>query len=104
LVQASYTAEGLRGLQKDKASGRRRALKKAIDGLGGKLEAMYYCFGDSDVVVIADLPESVSAAAISLQASASGLVRTSTTPLLTIEEVDAALEKGVDYRAPGAKS
>ena len=37
LVQASYTAEGLKGLQKDKASGRKEAVSKAIEGLGGSL-------------------------------------------------------------------
>jgi hypothetical protein len=31
----------------------------------------------------------------------SGLVRTKTTPLLTVEEVDKALAKNVNYRAPG---
>jgi hypothetical protein len=33
LVQATYTAEGLRGLQKDKASGRREAITKAVKSL-----------------------------------------------------------------------
>jgi hypothetical protein len=33
--------------------------------------------------------------------SASGLVRTRTTPLLTVEEVDQALQKNVSYRPPG---
>jgi hypothetical protein len=33
--------------------------------------------------------------------SASGLVRTKTTPLLTVEEVDKALAKSINYRAPG---
>ena len=103
LVSGSYTAEGLQGLQKDKASGRRRALKKAVSGLDGKLEAFYYCFGADDVIVIADMPNNVSAAAISLAASSSGLVRTQTTPLLTVDEVDQALEMTTAYRPPGAK-
>ena len=55
LVQASYTTEGLKGLQKDKASGRKGAVSKAIEGLGGKLEAIYFAFGADDVVVIFDL-------------------------------------------------
>ena len=42
LVSASYTADGLSGLQKDKASGRRRAVTAAIEGMGGKLECVYY--------------------------------------------------------------
>lgn len=103
LVRGSYTAEGLRGLQEDKASGRRRVLKKAISGLKGKLEAFYYSFGDDDVVVLVDAPDNVSVAALSLAASSSGLVRVNTTPLLTVEEVDQALEMSTGYRPPGAK-
>ena len=34
LITASYSAEGLQGLQKDKASGRIRAATAAIEGLG----------------------------------------------------------------------
>ena len=103
LIQASYTAEGLKGLQKDKASGRKAAVNKALEGLGGKLEAIYYAFGQDDVVVILDMPDNVSATALSLAVSASGLVRTKTTPLLTVEEADQALDKSgsVNYRAPG---
>jgi uncharacterized protein with GYD domain len=101
LVQATYTAEGLKLLQKDKASGRKKAVGGAIEGLGGKLEAMYFALGEYDVLLICDMPDTVSGAAMSLTASASGLVRTRTTALLTIEETDAALTKKVDYRPPG---
>jgi len=47
--------------------------------------------------------DNVSAAALSLTTSASGLVRTKTVPLLTVEETDQALSKKIAYRAPGAK-
>jgi len=102
LIEASYTAEGLRGLQKDKASGRRQAVTKLVEGLEGKLEAMYFALGDRDVILIVDVPDIVTGAALSLTTSASGLVRTKSTALLTVEETDRALEKRVSYRAPGA--
>jgi len=63
LIEAAYTAEGLRGLQKDKASGRRDAVVKAVQGLEGKVEAFYFAMGKRDVVVIAELPDAVTAAA-----------------------------------------
>ena len=97
LVQASYTAEGLKGLQKEKASGRKEAVSKAIEGLGGKLEAIYFAFGADDVVVIFDLPDNVAAARLAIAVGASGLIRTRTTPLLTVEEVDQDLLAGEDY-------
>ncbi len=101
LISASYSAEGLRGLQRDKASGRRQALTAAIEGLGGKLECVYFALGEDDVYAIADLPDNVAAAALGVTASAGGLVRTRTTALMTVEEVDQALAKSVNYRGPG---
>jgi uncharacterized protein with GYD domain len=101
LITASYSAEGLRGLQKDKASGRRQAVTAAIEGLGGKVECFYNALGQDDAYIIVDLPDNSTAAAIGVTASASGLVRTRTTALLTVEETDRALEKTVNYRAPG---
>jgi uncharacterized protein with GYD domain len=101
LITASYSAEGLRGLQRDKASGRRQAVTAAIEGLGGKVESVYFALGEDDVYVTVDLPDHVSAAAMGIAGSATGLIRTRTTALMTVEEVDRALEKTVNYRAPG---
>lgn len=102
MIQAAYTAEGLQGLIKDRASGRRTAVNRALEGVGGKVESVYYTFGDYDVIVIAELPDAISAAALSIRISASGLVRTRTMPLLTGDELDKALEKTIEYRPPGA--
>ena len=102
LVQAAYSAEGLKGLMKDRASGRKQAVGNAVEALGGKLEGMYFALGEYDVLLIVDLPDVISGAALGLRVSATGLVRTKTTSLLTIEEADRALGKTVDYRAPGA--
>jgi len=101
LISASYSEEGLRGLQRDKASGRRQAVTAAIEGLGGKVECFYNALGADDAYVIADLPDNSTAAALGIAVSAAGLVRTRTTALLTVEETDRALEKTVNYRAPG---
>jgi len=101
LVEASYTAEGLKGLINDKASGRAAAVKKAAESVGGKVDAIYYTFGENDVIVITDFPNNVSAAALAITASASGLVRLKTTPLLTVEEIDQAVGQKIQYRAPG---
>ena len=103
LIQASYTAEGLKGVQKDKASGRKAATIKAVESVGGKMESFYYALGPDDVVVIVDLPDNASAAALSITASASGLIHSKTTALLTVEEVDKALAKSVSFKAPGRR-
>lgn len=101
LFQATYTTEGIQGLIRDSASGRRADVQAAVKGLGGKVEAFYYAFGEDDVVIIVDLPNSITAAALAVTTSGSGAVRVRTTPLLTVEEVDQALEVKTEYRAPG---
>jgi uncharacterized protein with GYD domain len=47
------------------------------------------------------MPDNASVAALGIAASATGLVRTRSTALMTVEEVDRALEKTINYRAPG---
>jgi uncharacterized protein with GYD domain len=101
LLQGAYTADGLKGLQKDKASGRRDALARACQSEGGKLDVLYYAFGADDFVAILDLPDNGAAWSLSLTIAESGVVRGRTTPLMTIEEMDTALAKNAEYRAPG---
>jgi uncharacterized protein with GYD domain len=101
LVQARYTIEGIKGLVNDSASGRRADVQSAVKALGGTVEAFYYAFGDEDVVMILDLPNNIKAAALGLTASGAGAVQVRTTPLLTVEEVDKALDVRMQYRAPG---
>ncbi len=101
LLQASYTVEGVKGLLKEGGTSRLTAVKKAFKSVGGTIESFYFGFGETDVYVIADLPDNVSMAALALTVGASGTVRTKTTALLTPEEVDAAAKKSPKYRAPG---
>lgn len=101
LVHATYSAEGFKGVLKDKASGRKAAVEKAMASVGAKLEAMYFTFGDHDAVMIVEAPDNASLMAVGFSACSTGLARTSTTPLLTIEEADQATKKSVQYRGPG---
>jgi uncharacterized protein with GYD domain len=102
LIKASYTAEGARGLLKEGGTARRAAVQKVIEGVGGKVEAFYFAYGEDDAYVIADVPDVASGLAVSLAVNASGAVRLSTIPLITPEEIDAAGKKSIPYRAPGA--
>jgi uncharacterized protein with GYD domain len=69
--------------------------------LGGRLDAIYFCLGENDVILIFDMPDHVSVAALGSAACAGGMARTKTTVLLTVEEADVALAKPVACRAPG---
>jgi uncharacterized protein with GYD domain len=77
-------------------------VQKAVEGLGGRVESFYFAFGRADAFVIIDLPDTVSALALSLVVNTSPAVRASTTPLISVEDMDAAAKKSVSYRAPGA--
>jgi uncharacterized protein with GYD domain len=101
LFQATYTAEGAKGLLKEGGTSRSQTVARLVEGLGGGLEAFYYAFGDNDVFAIVDLPNHETAAAFSLSVSASGTVKVRTVILMTPEEVDAAAKKTIDYRPPG---
>ena len=102
LLTANYTDTGMRGLLKEGGTKRREAARKAIESSGGKIEAFYYGFGDSDAYVIVDAPDNATTAAMCLAIGATGAVTTRTTVLLTPEEVDEAVKKSVDYRPPGS--
>jgi len=101
LIEVKYTVDGAKGLLAEGGTKRREAATKAIKSVGGKVEAFYYAFGKSDVVVILDAPDNVSVAAASLAIGASGGAANTTTVLLTAAEVDEAARKTVAYRAPG---
>jgi uncharacterized protein with GYD domain len=102
LWQVSYTTSGAQGLLKEGGTSRRALVDGLVAGLGGKLEAFYYAFGEEDAYVIAELPDDASAAAISLAVAGGGGARLKTVPLLTPEQIDEAAKKSVHYRAPGA--
>ena len=101
LIQGSYTPEGLKGLVRDTASGRKAAVQTAMKSLKGKLESMHFALGSDDVVLIVDAPHNTAIAALSLSVGQTGLVRVRTTPLFTMEEADQALAMSTKYRAPG---
>ena len=102
LLQASYSAEGTQGLLKDGASKRRAAIQEAVQGVGGKLESIYYALGEHDVYLIVDVPDAASITAIAMTARAVGALSSGTTvQLLTVEEMDKACKTAVHYRKPG---
>ena len=102
LWRASYTAQGTRGLVKAGGSKRKKAVEAALRTVGGKLEAFYFALGEVDVYIIADVPDNVSIAALSLVINAAGAVSVNTTALLTPEELDQAAKqyKHLAYRPP----
>ncbi len=93
LVQASYTTEALAALVKNPQN-RSEVVRKAIENMGGKMVGAWFSFGDQDVVIVAEMPDSVSVAALAISVAAGGsLKNTKTTPLFTFEEGLEAFKK-----------
>ena len=102
LIQAAFTPEAWAKLVKNPQD-RRQAIAPMIEKLGGRLENYWIAFGDYDSVVIVQAPDNVTAAALSLAASAGGALKAiKTTPLMTSEEAMEAMRKAATagYRPP----
>lgn len=102
LVQASYSKQGTAAMIK-KPQDRAAAVRPVIERMGGKMQGLWLSFGEYDVVVIADMPDNISAAALAMAVGSSeGISAYRTTPLLTAAEAMDAMKKagGVGYKAP----
>ncbi|MDH4143868.1 MAG: GYD domain-containing protein [Acidimicrobiia bacterium] len=101
MIRGSYAADGVKGLMQEGGSKRLAAATAAIESVGGSVDSFYYAFGDHDVIGICDFPDAASATAVALLINSSGAVKITTTPLITVEEVDAAAAMTPSYRPPG---
>jgi uncharacterized protein with GYD domain len=102
LVQASYTAEAWAALVR-KPENRIEVARSVIERLGGKLVGGWLAFGEADIVLISDMPDNVSAAALAMAVSAGSAVKAiKTIPLMTAEEGLEAARKalGTGYKPP----
>jgi uncharacterized protein with GYD domain len=104
LLQFTYTPEAWAALAR-RPENRFEVARGLLEGLGGRLVAAYYSFGEYDGVLLAELPDNTASAAAALAANAAGHLKAlTTTPLLTVEETLEALRRagGIAYRAPAA--
>lgn len=93
LQQVAYSQQGWEALVANPQN-RIEAVRPAIEKLGGKIESAWFSFGDYDIVVITELPDNVSAAAIAMAFAAGGACKSvQTTPLISADEAVQALQK-----------
>jgi len=96
LVEAAYTPEAWTILLKNPQD-RSQVVQTAIEKLGGRIERSWLSFGDYDIVVVVDMPDSVSAAAFGMAVSAGGSCKAvKTTPLLSVQEGVEAMKKAAE--------
>jgi uncharacterized protein with GYD domain len=93
LIQGGYSAEAWAAMTRAPED-RTAPVRAAFERLGGKLEALYYTFGEDDFVVLGECPDNVSAAAISVAVGSTGRYRNlRTTVLLTPQEATEVMRK-----------
>ena len=104
MSQFTYTAEAWATLSKNPVD-RRQGLRNLFDSVGGKLIELYYSFGSYDGVILYEAPDDQSVAAAIIAALGAGHVQSiSTTHLIPVEDMVAALGRAgaLTYAAPKA--
>jgi uncharacterized protein with GYD domain len=93
LIEVAYTSESWKTQVATQADVLDR-ISPLVAQCKGKIECIYYAFGDRDLVGVMDFPTPEDAAAFSLCASAGGsLSMCRTTPLLTVAQGKTAMKK-----------
>ena len=94
MYQAAYTPESWAAQIADPQNRVETVGKRACEAVGGKLIGGWLSFGDYDLVLVFDVADNVSAAAIALAVGSGGAIKSSkTTVLMSGDEGIAALKK-----------
>ncbi len=101
LLQAKFNAYGVSGLLKSGGIARRQVARKMISDLGGNLESIYFTLNSDEAYAIFEIPDELTAAAISLNVEATGMASINLIQLFTPSDIDSAASILVDYRPPG---
>lgn len=98
LIEVGYTPEAWNS-QIDSQANVVDRITPALKACNGKIESIYYAFGDADLVGIMDFKTSEDAAAFALAVTSSGALRSyKTTPLLTVAQGIASMKKATEAR------
>ena len=96
MLQGAYTSESWATQVRNQQNPVDR-LRPLAEACAGRLEAVYYAFGDADIIVILEAPDDEAAAAFSLATTARGSLRfVRTTKLLTVEQGLSAMGRAAD--------
>jgi len=104
LFQGSYEPEALKAVMRNPQQ-RVEIARKTAEKLGGKLEGLWFCFGEYDVVSITQFPDNVPAAALCAAVASGGAFRAGrTTVLISTAEFQEAGKRAeaCGYKPPSA--
>jgi len=82
MYQAAYTAQSWAAQLKSPQNRIESVGRQACEAVGGKMIGGWYCFGDYDFVLIADVPDNESMSAIALAVAAGGALKSGKTTVL----------------------
>ena len=106
LVQFSYASRSIKGLVEQPDVDHAEQASAMLASLGGKLLGYWYAFGEFDGVVLMEVPDSSTAAAVAIAIGGTGEVtRLETTVLITMDEAQAAVRRAATatHLPPGAE-
>jgi uncharacterized protein with GYD domain len=84
MYQLAYTPESWAAQMKKPENRVENVGRASAEAAGGKFIGGWLCFGEYDVVLIADMPNEESMAALAIAVAAGGAIRAGkTTPLMT---------------------
>jgi uncharacterized protein with GYD domain len=99
----TFTGQSVKALM-DKPSDRAAVVQSLAESVGGSMKAYYLMFGEQDGFAVLDLPDSSTAAALSLAVSSSGAFHhLATHELIDPTDLGGILEKAssLSYQPPG---
>ncbi len=82
MYQAAYTGESWAAQLKNPQNRVEAVGRAACEAVGGKLVGSWYCFGEYDLVLIADLPNNEAMSAIAVAIAAGGALKAGKTTVL----------------------
>jgi len=101
MVRANYTVQGMVGLGREGGTGRAEIIYSLVENAGGRVEALYFAFGDHDLYLVGEMPDVVTAAALGVAVRSAGGVDAKVDMLITPEEMDEAVQRPIAYQPPG---
>ena len=93
MFKGRYTTDALKAMVANPQD-REVAARKLVEGLGGKLHHLFFCFGEDDIIALVEAPDDETMAAAALVIGASGAMSGgATVKLMTASEAMTAMQK-----------
>lgn len=97
---ATFTADGMKNLQRQSATGFKAGVARFFGSAGGNLESWYFDYADGSAYGFVDYPDEIAAATAQASVNAAGFARVTYNPVLSAEDTDKALAKSSAVQPP----